>query len=75
MGTIEAYRWRFFCPVRGRFITTKRPVPAHAIKWEYPDAEPVPGSRVIIDTIGDGDPESLRTSRILDDPKRNDGKP
>jgi len=67
------YRWRYFCPIRQRMITTRGHLPASLIKNEHPDAEPVPGSEDVIELPSD--PEALRFSNILRDAPLPDNLP
>lgn len=57
------YRWRYYCEIRKKIVSTRSQLPEDLIKGEHPDAVPIEGSRREVD-IG-GDPWMLCTSNIL----------
>lgn len=66
MGELIRYRWRYYCEIRKKFITTKHLLTEDLIRKEHPDAEPVPGSRTVME-INDNDQEASRPNSILRD--------
>ena len=64
MGSVLVrYRWRYFCSIRNKVITTKAAFEEQLIKAEHPDAVPVDGSR--IETRLPDDPLENSTSAFL----------
>lgn len=60
---IIRYRWRYFCDIRKRFITTKAHFEEEMIKAEHPDATPVEGTR--IESVAPDNPFTNSTSSFL----------
>lgn len=56
-------RWRYYCEIRKKMISTRSQLPEDLIKGEHPDAVPIEGSRREIDLVDD--PWMLCTSNIL----------
>lgn len=64
MGSVLVrYRWRYFCPIKNKMITTKAAFEEQLMKAEHPDAVPVDGSR--IETLLSDDPLENSTSAFL----------
>lgn len=61
--TIVMYRWRYYCEIRRKTISTKRALPEELIKVEHPDAVPIESTRVEI-SVPD-DPMNDCTSAFL----------
>lgn len=61
--TIVMYRWRYFCNIRNKTMSTRRALPEETIKVEHPDAVPIDGTRVEI--IASDDPMENCTSAFL----------
>lgn len=61
------YRWRYYCEIRKKMITTKTALPEELIKWEHPDAVPVPGTMEVTPLADD--PFAMCLSNILRDYK------
>lgn len=66
MGELIRYRWRYYCEIRKKFITTKHLLTEDLIRKEHPDAQPVEGSKTII-TVSDEDPMINGTGSFLRD--------
>lgn len=62
-GVCIRYRWRYFCPIREKMVSTKAHLTEEIIKVEHPDAEPIPGTCIEIQ-IPD-DPMANSTSSFL----------
>ena len=45
--TINLCRWRYYCPIRNKFLVTKWVTTEDQIKLQYPDAVPVPGTEEV----------------------------
>lgn len=60
---IVRYRWRYYCDIRQRFITTKAHFEEAMIKGEHPDAVPVEGTR--IESVAPDDMFANSTSAFL----------
>ncbi len=58
------YRWRYFCEIRKKFVSTRNHLPEDLIKWEHPDAVPIEGTRIESE-LCKGDDYSLCFSNIL----------
>lgn len=61
------YRWRYYCPIRRKMLTTKTALPESLVKIEHPDAVPIEGTKEVTELSDD--PYSMCLSMILKDYK------
>lgn len=66
-GVLVRYRWRYFCPIRQKMLTTSTALPENLVKIEHPDAVPLEWTKEVTELSDD--PYSMCLSTILKDYK------